>query len=351
MRALRNFKPGRSCHPVGRIANRASFSSDVVSLYRLSKAGSVDAFVASTPETRRICNDPCCLGLDYTHGLSRACAAVLSALRTDLGLVERETAVVNILRGGLNYGLREALGAAYGWNVHATCFLSAQRAKDCDGDDWHITENAYRKLRFPKCASLVMGDVVATGTSLAYALGELLEAARASDTHLKRIVFFTYGGGRALEILREMDVRCRRSFPAYEGTTLVYFEGVFTVPDRVTPLSVKLPGTDLLRYGARMAPEFVASQYENPAYPLERCVIYDAGSRAFATDEYAEDVLGYWRQTRALARSGVTYARLLAERFPDLDAARFGTVDLEKLCNRQIRLIRRCAQTGLPSCG
>lgn len=340
MSAVRNIKRDRSYHSVGRIASRAFFSSEDISLYRLSKAGAVDAFVASTPKTRRICNDPRCLGLDYTRGLSDSCASVLSALRADLGLVERETAVVNILRGGLNYGLREALGTAYGWNAHATCFLSAQRAKDCDGDDWHITENAYRKLRFPPRASLVIGDVVATGTSLAYALGELLEAARASGTQLKRIVFFTFGGVRALEILQDMDARCRRSFPDYEGTKLVYFEGVFTVPDRATPLSIKLPGTDLLRYGARMAPEFVASQYEDPAYPIERCVIYDAGSRAFATDEYIEDVLAYWRQTRVLAYSGVTYAQLLAERFPGLDAARFGAVDLKKLCNRQIRFMK-----------
>jgi len=310
-------------------------------IHRLRDTGTVDAFVASTPETRRICNDPRCLGLDYTLGLSKACADVLKSMGPELQLVERETAVVNILRGGLNYGLREALGAAYGWNVHATCFLSAQRAQDGEGAGWHVTETAYRKLRLTKGASLVIGDVVATGTSLAYALDELVESARASGTHLKRIVFFTFGGGRALEILQDVDGRCRRAFPDYVGTTLVYFEGVFTVPDRATPLSVKLPGTDLLRYGAKMAPEFVASQYEDPAYPIERCVIYDAGSRAFAPDEYAEDVFDYWRQTRVLARSGVTYARLLAERFPELDAARFGVVDLEELCNRQIRSMRR----------
>jgi len=309
-------------------------------LYRLQDTGAVDAFVASTPETRRICNDPRCLGLDYTRGLSKACAAVLKSMGSELQLVERETAVVNILRGGLNYGLREALGAAYGWNVHATCFLSAQRAQDGEGDGWHITETAYRKLRFPKSASLVIGDVVATGTSLAYALDELIATAQKADTSVRRIVFFTFGGPKALAILKDVDARCRKAFPGYAGTFLFCFEGVFTVPDRATPLSVKLPGTDLLRYGARMAPEFVASQYEDPAYPLERCVIYDAGSRAFAPDEYAEDVLDYWRQTRALAQSGVTYVQLLAERFPGLDAARFGAVDLEELCNRQIRFMQ-----------
>lgn len=326
---------------------RLDVSSSSVAVYRLPDTGRVDAFVASTPETRRICNDSSCLGLDYTHGLSKACASVLSALGPTLGLVERETAVVNILRGGLNYGLREALGAAYGWNAHATCFLSAQRANDGTGEDWHITENDYRKLRFPKDASLVLGDVVATGTSLEYALGELIEAAQREGANLKRIVFFTIGGPRALAVLKGADERCRRIFPGYANTALVYFEGVFTVPDRETPLSIKLPGTDLLRFGATMAPEFVASQYEDPAYPIERCVIYDAGSRSFSPDEYAEDVLGYWRQTKALAQKGVSYAELLAERFPEIDAARFGSVALAALCDRQIGRMRETCAWGI----
>ncbi len=313
-------------------------SADDVSVHQLEGTGLLKAYVASTPGTRRICNDPRCLGIDYTNALSVACAAVLKGM--PLGLVERETAVINILRGGLNYGLREALQAAYGWNVHATCFLSAQRAKDGEGDDWHITENSYRKLRFPKTCSFVIGDVVATGTSLVYALDLLIETARASGTTLKSLVFFTYGGPKALTILKAVDERCRALFPGYAGTSLFFLEGVFTVPDRTTPLSIKLPGTDLVRYGATMAPEFIASQYEDPAYPIERCIIYDAGSRAFAPDEYASDVLGYWQVTKALAESGVSFTDLLAERFPSLDPARFGSVDLVSLCTRQINAMK-----------
>lgn len=82
-----------------------------VAVHQLENTGSVKAYIATTPETRRICNDPRCLGLDYTNALSAACAKVLMAM--PLGLVERETAVVNILRGGLNYGLREEIGRAH----------------------------------------------------------------------------------------------------------------------------------------------------------------------------------------------------------------------------------------------
>ena len=88
-----------------------------------------------------------------------------------------------------------------------------------------------------------------------------------------------------------------------------------------------------------MAPEFIASQYEDPAYPLERCVIYDAGSRAFRVREYAEDVAGYWKQVLELAGRGMTFEDYLRERFPGLDAARFGEPGLRDIAVRRIELM------------
>jgi hypothetical protein len=85
-----------------------------------------------------------------------------------------------------------------------------------------------------------------------------------------------------------------------------------------------------------MAPEFIESQYEDPAYPIERCIIYDAGSRAFWTREYIEDVVGYWKQNLDLAERGMSFEELVRERMPVLDASRFGSVDLAALARRQI---------------
>jgi len=320
--------------------------TEELAVYGLPRDGGdgVSVRIVTSPGTRRICNDPTCCGVDYTRRLGATCAATLKALGDELSLVESETLVVNILRGGLNFGLREALADAYGWSRHATGFVSAQRAENGDGSgEWHITENAYRKVYFPPCASLVIGDVVATGTSLRYALDELVRTALASGTKLRSIVFFTFGGPKAEEALAAADRACRAHFPEYRGTTLIYLEGVFAVPDDRSPLRIRLPGTDLLRLGAEMAPEFVESQYEDPAYPLERCVIYDAGSRAFWLPDYVHDVIGYWRQNLDLALGGVTYLDLLAERFPSLDASRFGDVDLVSLSRRQLdRMERLC---------
>lgn len=299
------------------------------------RTGGVEAFVATSAGTRSICNDPGVYGLEYTEKLRRTCADVLRAFSGVFP--EREAVVVNILRGGLNFGLREALGEAYGWNAHTTCFMSAQRARD-DGnpENWHITENSYKKVYFPARASFVIGDVVATGTSLRYGLQEFIETARQQKVDLRNIVFFTYGGPKAGEILAEVDAKCREVFPNYGRTILIYIEGRFTCPDTSTPLTIRLTGTDLVKLGALMAPEFVESQYENPLCPIERCIIYDAGSRAFWTREYLEDVLGYWKQNLQLAVKGVSFEALLRERCPFLDPARFGKVDLAEISRAQI---------------
>ena len=311
-------------------------STDDLGLYELAQPGTIRCLIASTPETRSICNDPRVLGTDYTRRLQQACARILS--RGGFPLNENSTAVINILRGGLNFGLRDALSDAFGWKSHTTCFISAQRARDtADPEEWHITENAYRKVYFPQDPRLVIGDVVATGTSLRFALEELLKSAEAENVSLRSILFFTYGGPRAIEILNEVDSLCRGKFPDYEVTTLVFLEGCFQVPDLHSRLTIRLTGTDLLRTDAIMASEFIESQYEDPAYPLERCTIYDAGSRAFWARDYIQDVIGYWKQNLQFAEHGMTFRQLLDERFPGLDASRFAAdVSLKELSLKQL---------------
>ena len=100
----------------------------------------------------------------------------------------------NVLRGGLNFGLRDALADAYDWNLHGSSFISAQRARVSQNpEEWHIIEKDYKKVYMPRVVSAVLGDVVASGTSLLHALHALLDAARQQGAELRSIVFFTIG--------------------------------------------------------------------------------------------------------------------------------------------------------------
>ncbi|MFH1426513.1 MAG: hypothetical protein ABIG66_03740 [Candidatus Kerfeldbacteria bacterium] len=327
---------------------RAIAKEKEVSLYQGTNEGGVEQYVISTPETRDICNDPLVLGVDYTRKLQHATNRALKAMKeAKLIRSDEENAVVfHILRGGLNFNLRNALHDAFGWNRHNSGFISSQRAKDEKGG-WYITENRYQKVHMPDNAHIFLGDVVATGTSLEHALLLLVDIATDQKKEIRQITFFTIGGARSGEIVNKVDKECRKRFPNYEGSQVVYVEGIFGVADEDSKLQIRLTGTDLLRSDAVLAPEFIESQKEKLSYALERCTIYDAGSRAFHIDEYLKDVLEYWKQVADLARKGTTLAAYLKERYPEderlADAAWIKENDTpEKLldvANRQIKLL------------
>lgn len=303
----------------------------------------IHRYILSTPETRSICNDPLVMGYEYTERLQKACCTFLKLVKdtTDIQLEEQRSVVFNILRGGLNFGLRGALAKAYNWNNHGSSFVTAQRKRIEEGSEqWHITEDDYKKIKFPQKAQIIIGDVVATGTSLRHGLQIMIEEAVKEDTEIGSIVFFTIGGPMSEERLIEADETCRKYFPNYEGTHVCYIEGRFFVPTPSTNVAVKVTGTDLMRCNSIMAPEFIESNYLSTSYPLERCTIYDAGSRAFQVSEYVEDVLDYWQKVNQLADS-VTYQEMLSERFPELDVDRFNGVSLKKVAEEQLSKLNR----------
>ena len=276
----------------------------------------VEGLVVSTEPSREICNRPEVLGTAFTRRLRRAVALALDAppLRAHLSsLPEERFCVLHLLRGGLNFGLREALGEAYGFERHASSFLSSQRYH-ADGA-WHVREDAYRKLAIPEDAILVLGDVVATGATLRHAMQTVLRHLEHTGARLSRVVCFTIGCEVLEEILRDLDAALRRSSPQFRGSTAVYLEGRFVLADERSDLRIVRPGTDLLRRDALLAPEFAWSQRESASYPLERCSIYDAGSRAFDVGTYLQDVRAYWQEVARLAHDGFTLRDALVERW------------------------------------
>ena len=302
----------------------------------------VTEFVATTPETRAICNDPYVFGLDYTNKLSSACAYSIGALYRSEHFrgSEASTSVLTILRGGLNFGLREALGASLGWNKHSAWYVSAQReVVNSETNSWTIKEDSYRKVFVGESADVVFGDVVATGTSLRHGL-DILRQERQEGCAYSSVTFFTIGAPIATEIVSEWQKCIEQEQGRKVICNVVYFEGVFSVAQTGVNLSIKLDGTDLLRRDALMAPEFIESQYEHPGYPIERCTIYDAGSRAFHVEEYLDDVIDYWESVLRLTTEGMKFSDYVAERAPDISTDRFVDVSLNQLCEERLSRLR-----------
>ncbi len=281
--------------------------------------GQAERYVVTTPQGRAICNRPELLGVDFNESMHDGMTAALrTAPFKDLiaGHPETGVCVLNFLRGGLNFEIRRALHTAYGFNRHSSAFMSSQRFRDAAGR-WGVKEDMYRKLDFPPDAVLVMGDVVATGVTMEHGLAVILDHLVELGSSARALVFFTIGCHKAEKVLEDLDVKLRAAFPAYERTILVYLESKFRLVDSQTPLRIGIPGTDLIRRGAFMTPELEASQYDDAAALMERCVIYDAGSRAFDIPHYCEDVVEYWEQVAGHAREGWTLREALEERWPE----------------------------------
>ena len=290
-------------------------------------------YIASTPETRCIVNDPLVFGYEYTKKLTIGSAKILKSLKEILpsklasSFTENQSVVLNILRGGLNFGIRDALADSLSWNQHSSAFISAQRQRNFDDpESWHITEGEYKKVYLPKDANIIFGDVVATGTSLEYALKNIISHAKSNDQTISSFLFITIGGPRSEEILARINLEAAKAFPNFCGSTVVYLEGRFLVATPETPVEIKFSGTDLLRRDSLVAEEFLQSQLENPLFALERCTIYDAGSRAFWIPEYLEDVIDYWEKTKDLFHTGHSYKTLILQRFPEI----FPLIELER---------------------
>lgn len=295
--------------------------SPQVSWYRLlgEHQGAVQRWVVSTPQSIDVCNRPEVCGVDFSRNLREAMAAALSTapfvplLRS---VPSTHLCIMNFLRGGLNFDLRNALFDSLGSNLHATCFMSSQRSRK-EGR-WVVKEDMYRKMQIPRGAIMLVGDVVATGVTVDNGFDVIVQHLDTTDTPIAGIVFFTIGCHKIEKVLEKVHVRLAERFPTYKETHVVYLEAKLRLVDSSTHLMIAIQGTDLIKRHALLSPEFEASQYSSLAAPLERCAIYDAGSRAFDVAEYFADVTRYWEQVRQLARRGYTLAEALKERWPEV---------------------------------
>lgn len=302
------------------------FENKDISFYELKGKSqkTLYRYIISTPQTRKICNCPEVVGCNYTNLLKEGVIAALKHFpHFKIKNLEEETiSVIHFLRGGINFGLREALNEAFGFNRHLSSFMTSQRDQDAHGR-WYIKDDQYKKIKIPKNANLFVGDVIATGTTIANGFNAIYNIAKNSGSPIERVFFFTIGSPKTEEILKEYDNKFREAFKGYKATYLFYIEGKFGLADSNTNLRIRIPGTDLLRHPCIVAPEFELSQYDNIAYPLERCTIYDAGSRSFDVEEHLHDVKGYWEKLRDLAENGFTLYDALKERWPEREYSSF----------------------------
>jgi hypoxanthine-guanine phosphoribosyltransferase len=303
--------------------------------YEIEPHKKIKRYIVSTPFTRKILNQPEIFGFEFIENLRNGVYEMLKLLSHFQSYGDKNVSVLHFLRGGLNFGLLNNLYKAYGFNRTYASFVTSQRYRK--HENWFIKDDQYKKFALPEDATIFVGDVIATGTTLDNGLEILRQQCLSEGKNIRRLVMITIGCGRAEEIVSKYHDIFRKNFD-YDETIIVYFEGRFRLPDADEGLSIFIPGTDLIKKVALLTPEFHKSQDENITYPLERCVVYDVGARAYQYAQHLDDVIDYWKR---LSHSGLTLKEAYDERWyakgkdiPDSNQA------LQKLCNARIRFLR-----------
>lgn len=257
-------------------------------------------YVVSTRDSRDLMNHPEIINCDFTNLLENGITNTLKGLNMleRLSTIGSKTVnVYHILRGGLNFSMREALRKAFGYKWHSSSYISSQRV--LKEGRFEISEDTYRKFLVPNNATVYFGDIVASGISLDNGIHYLASFMERSGLALRTLVFVTIGCIEAERVLVRWHREFKRRFPAYDRTILVYLEGRFALAGDGTPLANTLKDTDLLKsykLGALLSPEFEGSQFERMIVGLEGCAIYDGGKKSFEPVNHIKDVLEFWEK-------------------------------------------------------
>ena len=246
-------------------------------------------FILSNAGTRRLMAFPEVVGYDsYLSMLPPTVAALRHLFPQGQG---GDVDILTILRGGLNYPLEEAC-FRNGIRVGDIHFVSCERIIE----DRVITglEIKYEKLRITKDRTLVIGDIIATGDTLRLCLDQVVDRFRRRGGSIRKIIFFTIGGTRAIDLMEKKADEIRSIFPGFEGFECFFYEGVFTVYENQGATGINVPDIDFGWKGGVVAPEFQRYIMDHPYSLLEKCIIYDGGARRYEIPVHFHEALEYW---------------------------------------------------------
>lgn len=267
---------------------------DNTSIYELrSQRFTNRFFILSGEGTRRLMASPEVVGFDSYLSMLPATVAALRYLFPSGS--EGDVDILTILRGGLNYPIEEACHRV-GVKVRDMHFVSCERIIEN-----HVITGLdirYEKLRVTRDRTLVIGDIIATGDTLRMCMDQLIDRFRRKGGSIRRIIFFTIGGTRAINLLERLTERLSANFPEFEGFDCFFYEGIFSVYTDKGASGINVPDIDFGWKDGMISPEFRRYILDRPDALFEKCIIYDGGARRYEIPVHFEEVFEYWNGMR-----------------------------------------------------
>jgi hypothetical protein len=176
-----------------------------------------------------------------------------------------------------------------------------------------VIEDEYRKWNLHDKSMICLGDIIATGTTMIRVLNDIGAAMKAEGKRARWLLLVVIGTFQSLQpVCRAINQLA--AAVDLEGATLIFLEQIFNLFDGSDPFLAEthMAQTDFLRNSFPRALAFEEESLRRPLCYLERCAIYDGGSRAFEPQIYIDQLKLYWRRMAGIDHQALF--RLLARK-------------------------------------
>ena len=263
-------------------------TSDGGALYEHPHPGPARVLLSSTAPSRRLLTDPVVTGSTYRWLLRSAVAEALTMFRADEAggqvLSADRMSVVTILRGGLSFGVEEAVTTACTAEADVS-FVGTERSTDAP------LKVVYERWEFDS-GPVLAGDILATGATMIAMLSRLRMATAPRRRRPTAVVLVVIGSGAGVDAVQRFLAGWDPS--ERPQVTIILLEALFALPAPDTAVPFPRFSFDLLRSAAGSTPEYEAARLASVGSLFERCVVYDGGVRAFTPSAHLNDRYSRW---------------------------------------------------------
>jgi len=254
-------------------------------------------FIISNEGTRHLLASPEVIGYDSYLAMCGATSDMLGWLRQQ-NAIDSSADIMTILRGGLNYPLEECC-YRNGIRIINMDFISCERV--IRNNQITGLDIRYTKLSAPKDITLMIGDIIASGETLARCIRYIIAEFKRLGGSIRRVVFFTIGGTRAIELFEELTPEFRFHWPEFEGFTCIFYEGIFSAYQDKGVTGISWPQIDFFWKDGVISPNFRRYVLADDDALFEKCIIYDGGARRYEILDHYHEVTEYWNDIKAAA--------------------------------------------------
>lgn len=262
------------------------------------KIGEEKAYIVSNADTRKLLCNPEIIGYNIRQKLLLPSKDVLCFLNETIFL--NNINIVNILRGGLNFPL-EAACFDIGIDIDEISFLTSERVF-LDNKVSRI-ESKYRKIANVPNATIIIGDIIASGETFYNTIRYLVEKYVYNKNQINKIVVFTIGTNNTFNLIHRLENKLKERWPNFQGIYVVFFEAVFTTYTSCGITKLNLPYVDFTFKDGILAPEYRKELLERLHILFEKCAIYDGGARRFEKNIHIDDTINYWKKLYSISNN------------------------------------------------